>query len=51
MYGINYTKIFSPLIRPKLLKIFLLIATMLKMTLLQMNTIAVYLESLFGQNN
>ena len=51
MHRIDYTEIFVPTIRRKSLKIFLAIARMLRMELLQINVIGAYLESLLRQGN
>lgn len=51
VHGIDYTEIFALTIRYELLRIFIVIATMLGMILLQMDIIGAYLESLFGQND
>ena len=50
VYGIDYMEIFAPTIRRKSLRIFLAIAIMLGMILMQMNVIGAYLESALGQN-
>lgn len=50
MHKINYTKIFVPTVQRKLLRIFLTIAAILKMILIQINVVKTYLESAFGQN-
>ena len=50
VYGIDYTKTFSPSIRRKSLKIFIAITAMLRMILIQMNVVGVYLESILSQN-
>ena len=51
VYGIDFKETFAPTIKQELLKIFLAIATMLGMILLQIDVIGAYLESIFGQNN
>lgn len=51
VYNINYTETFVPILRRKSLKIFLELATMVGMTLLQINVISAYPDSSFGQNN
>lgn len=48
MHVINYTETFAPTIRRETLRIFLAIAIMLKMTLLQIDVIGAYLESFLG---
>lgn len=50
VHGINYTEIFALIIRCKLLRIFLAIATILEMIFMQMDVISAYLESALGQN-
>ena len=50
VHGINYTETFVPTIRRKSLRIFLAIATMLGMILMQMDVIHAYLESGLGYN-
>ena len=49
MYGIDYTETFVPIIRQESLKIFLAIAIMLKMILLQIDVIGAYFESSLSQ--
>ena len=48
VHGIDYTETFAPTIRCKLLRIFLVIAILLEMIVLQMNIIDAYLKSLSG---
>lgn len=48
VYEIDYIKTFILSIRQELLRIFLVIATILRMMVLQLNIIGAYLESLFG---
>lgn len=48
MYGIDYTKIFASIIKWELLKIFLIIAIILEIIVLQINIIGTYLESFLG---
>ena len=50
MHGIDYTETFAPTIRRESLRIFLAIATMLGMILIQMDVIGAYLESALDQN-
>ena len=50
VHGIDYTETFAPTIRRKSMRIFLAIATMLGMILIQMDVIGAYLESAFDQN-
>ena len=50
VYGIDYTEIFVPMVRRKSLRIFLVIAAMLEMILIQMDIVGAYLESAIGQN-
>ena len=45
VYKIDYIKTFAPIIRWELLRIFLAIAVMLRMILVQMDVIGGYLES------
>ena len=45
MYGIEYTEIFVPTIRRELLRIFLAIARILEMILVQIDVVRAYLES------
>ena len=47
VYEIDYKETFAPTIRYKSLRIFLAIATMLGMILIQMDIIGAYLESAF----
>ena len=51
MHGIDYIETFAPTIKQELLKIFLAIATMLGIILLQIDVIGAYLEISFSQNN
>ena len=51
MHGIDYTETFAPSIRWEILEIFLVIAIMLKMILLQIDVIGDYIESSFGQKD
>ena len=48
MHGIDYTETFAPIIRQELLSIFLAIATLLGMIILQMHVIGAYLENTLG---
>ena len=50
LHGIDYTETFASTIRHKSLRIFLAIATMLGMILIQMDVIGAYLESALDQN-
>ena len=50
VHGINYTETFTPTIRRKSLRIFLAIAIMLGMILIQMDVIGTYLKSALDQN-
>ena len=50
MHGIEYIETFSPKIRRKSLRIFLAIAAMLEMILIQMDVVGAYLESVLSQN-
>ena len=50
MHEIDYTKTFSPMIRCKSLRIFLAIAIMLEMILIQIDIVGSYLESALSQN-
>ncbi len=50
VHGIHYTETFTPTIRYKSLKIFLLIVAMLRIMFLQMDIIEVYIKSKFSQN-
>ena len=50
VYGIDYIKIFTPIVRRKSLRIFLAIATMLELILIQINIVGAYLESALDQN-
>lgn len=50
VYKIDYTKIFTLTIRHESLKIFLAIATILEIILIQIDVIDVYLKSIFSQN-
>lgn len=50
IYGIDFTKTFAPTIRCKLVKIFLAIATLLKITFIQIDVISAYLERILKQN-
>ena len=50
VHDINYNKIFTSTIRQESLKIFLVIAAILGMILLQIDVISTYLESLLGQD-
>ena len=49
-HEIVFTKTFAPMVRRKLLRIFLAIAAMLEMILIQMYIVGAYLESALGQN-
>lgn len=49
VHGINYTETFAPIVRHKSLRIFLAIAAMLKMILIQIDIVGEYLESVFDQ--
>ena len=49
VYGIDYTETFSPTIRRESLMIFLAIAAMLGMILIQINVVGAYLESALNQ--
>lgn len=51
VHNIDYIEIFSSTIRRKSLRIFLAIATIIKMIILQIDIIGVYLESALSQNN
>ena len=51
MHEIDYTEIFTLTIRHKLLKIFLTIAILLEMIILQIDIIGAYFESFFGEHN
>lgn len=48
---INHTEIFAPTIKRESLKIFLAIAIMLEIILIQMDLMHAYLESALEQNN
>ena len=48
VHGIDYMETFAPTIRRESLRIFLAIATMLEMILMQMDVIGAYLESALG---
>ena len=48
--GIDYTETFAPMVRCKSLRIFLAIAAMLEMILIQIDIVEAYLESALGQN-
>lgn len=50
VHGIDYIETFATTIRQKSLRIFVVIATMLGMIILQIDVIGAYLESSFGQN-
>ena len=50
IHEIDYTETFAPTIRCESLRIFLAIATMLGIILMQMDVIGEYLESALGQN-
>ena len=50
IYGIDYIETFAPTIRRKSLRIFLAIATMLGLILIQIDVIDVYLKSALDQN-
>lgn len=50
MHKINYIKTFALIIRRELLKIFLAIAVILGIILIQINIIEIYLENALGQN-
>ena len=51
VHGIDYTETFALIIRRETLKIFLAIFIMPKITLLQIDIIAAYIESLFSQKD
>lgn len=50
VHGIDHIETFAPTIRRESLRIFLAIAAMLGLILLQMDVIGAYLESTIGQN-
>ena len=51
MHSIYYTETLAITIRREILRIFLAIAIMLRMTLLQIDVIDAYIESFFGQKD
>lgn len=51
IYGINFARTFGLIVRKKILKKFLAIAIMLKLTLLQINVISAYLKNCFDNKN
>lgn len=51
MHKIDYIKTFAPIIRRNSLKIFLVIAILLKMIILQIDVINAYSKSALGQGN
>lgn len=51
MHGIDYTETFALTIRRETLRIFLAIAIILRITLLEIDIIGAYLESFLGQTN
>lgn len=50
MHRIDHIKIFAPTIKYELLRIFLAIATILKIIIIQIDVIRVYLKTVFNQN-
>lgn len=50
MHRIDYIETFAPIVRYKLLRIFLIIATMVEIIFIQIDMIRAYLESMLGQN-
>lgn len=48
LHNINYTEIFAPKIKQQVLRIFLAIVIMPRITLLQINVIGIYIESFLG---
>ena len=51
LHSIDNTETFVPTIKQKLLRIFLVIITLLKMILLQIDIVDTYLKSVLEQNN
>ena len=50
VHEIDYTKIFTPIIKYELLKVFLAIAMMIGMILIQMDKVGAYFENGLDQN-
>ena len=50
IHGIDYSKTFVSMVRRKLLRIFLAIAVMLEIILIQIDVVGAYLKSTLGQN-
>ena len=50
VYEIDFIEIFAPTVKRKSLRMFLVIAAMLEIILIQMDVVGAYLETVLGQN-